>query len=138
MAAAACADLEVETYGLDPRSRVPHSAVVVYAVFVLRKLVWCNPWLRKLAHQEVTVMVAYLTGRDRPVVTGFGIGGFGLHFLLDINHVDVVLAEAVEILEDSIVRTGQHRVVHNLALNLGFLTRWTAPGTELPDSLFHN
>ncbi len=130
MAAAACADLEVETYSLDPRSRVPHSAVVVYPVFVLRKLVRCNLWLRKLADQEETVMVAYLTG--------LGIGGFGIHFLLDIIHVDVVFAEAVETLEDSIVRTGQHRVVHNLALNLGFLTRWSAPGTKLPDSLLHN
>lgn len=138
MAAAACADLEVETYSLDPRSRVPHSAVVVFPVFVLRKLVRCNLWLRKLADQEVTVMVAYLTGRDRPVVTGLGIGGFRIHFLLDIIHVDVVFAEAVETLEDSIVRTGQHRVVHNLALNLGFLTRWSAPGTKLPDSLLHN
>lgn len=130
MAAAACADLEVETYSLDPRSRVPHSAVVVFPVFVLRKLVRCNLWLRKLADQEETVMVAYLTG--------LGIGGFGIHFLLDIIHVDVVFAEAVETLEDSIVRTGQHRVVHNLALNLGFLTRWSAPGTKLPDSLLHN
>ncbi len=130
MAAAACADLEVETYSLDPRSRVPHSAVVVYPVFVLRKLVRCNLWLRKLADQEETVMVAYLTG--------LGIGGFGIHFLLDIIHVDVVFAEAVETLEDSIVRTGQHRVVHNSALNLGFLTRWSAPGTKLPDSLLHN
>lgn len=130
MAAAACADLEVETYSLDPRSRAPHSAVVVYPVFGLRKLVRCNLWLRKLADQEETVMVAYLTG--------LGIGGFGIHFLLDIIHVDVVFAEAVETLEDSIVRTGQHRVVHNSALNLGFLTRWSAPGTKLPDSLLHN
>ncbi len=130
MAAAACADLEVETYSLDPRSRAPHSAVVVYPVFVLRKLVRCNIWLRKLADQEETVMVAYLTG--------LWIGGFGIHFLLDIIHVDVVFAEAVETLEDSIVRTGQHRVVHNSALNLGFLTRWSAPGTKLPDSLLHN
>jgi len=104
--------------------------VVVYPVFGLRKLVRCNLWLRKLADQEETVMVAYLTG--------LGIGGFGIHFLLDIIHVDVVFAEAVETLEDSIVRTGQHRVVHNSALNLGFLTRWSAPGTKLPDSLLHN